>query len=52
MVTIGAVIFEPGNAVKNKTGGWRTFRPILDIEKCIKCEICYIFCPEPAIYED
>ncbi|MBW9223952.1 4Fe-4S binding protein [Methanothermococcus sp. SCGC AD-155-E23] len=52
MVTIGAIIYEPGSTVRNKTGGWRTFRPILNTEKCIKCEICYIFCPEGAIYED
>ncbi|ENN96495.1 pyruvate ferredoxin/flavodoxin oxidoreductase subunit delta [Methanocaldococcus villosus KIN24-T80] len=52
MVNIAAIIYEPGNSVRNKTGGWRTFRPILDIKKCIKCEKCYIFCPEGAIQED
>ncbi|MGE1062442.1 4Fe-4S binding protein [Megasphaera paucivorans] len=29
--------------------GWRTFRPILDKEKCIKCQTCWIFCPEGVI---
>ena len=49
MVTIAAIIYEAGNSIKNKTGTWRTFRPILDNNKCVKCENCYIFCPEGAI---
>ena len=32
-----------------KTGAWRTFKPVLSKEKCIKCYICWKFCPEPAI---
>jgi len=32
-----------------KTGDWRSFRPIIDDGKCIKCLICEIFCPEMAI---
>ena len=31
------------------TGQWRTFRPILDPEKCINCLICWKYCPEPCI---
>jgi len=34
----------------NKTGSWRTFRPVIDYTKCIRCYICWKFCPEPAIY--
>ncbi|ADG13988.1 pyruvate synthase subunit PorD [Methanocaldococcus infernus] len=52
MVNIGAIIYEPGSSVKNKTGTWRVFKPILNVELCVKCENCYIFCPEPAIYEE
>jgi 2-oxoacid:acceptor oxidoreductase delta subunit (pyruvate/2-ketoisovalerate family) len=33
----------------SKTGQWRTFRPIMDPEKCINCLICWKFCPEPCI---
>lgn len=33
----------------NKTGTWRNVRPIIDYDKCIKCNICWKFCPEPAI---
>lgn len=31
------------------TGDWRTFKPVLDKEKCTKCLICYIYCPDGAI---
>ncbi len=36
----------------NMTGGWRTYKPILDPEKCNKCYICWKFCPEAAIDVD
>ena len=38
---------EPSNA--NRTGFWRTFRPVLDKSTCIKCYICWKFCPDVAI---
>jgi len=47
-ISVGAVIEEPGSTVKNKTGGWRSFRPI-DQKKCIKCGICWKFCPDNAV---
>ena len=31
------------------TGDWRTFKPMLDPEKCNKCLICHIYCPDGAI---
>lgn len=48
---IGAVITEPGSSIKNKTGGWRTMRPVKDKSKCTRCGICWQFCPEAAINE-
>jgi len=33
----------------NKTGAWRSVRPVIDYDKCINCFICWKFCPEPAI---
>jgi pyruvate ferredoxin oxidoreductase delta subunit len=46
---IGFIVTEPGNASQYKTGDWRSQRPILDKEKCNKCTLCYIFCPEGCI---
>jgi pyruvate ferredoxin oxidoreductase delta subunit len=28
---------------------WRIFRPILEYEKCTKCNLCWKFCPDVAI---
>ena len=48
MVSIGCVIKNPGNSRNNKTGSWRTFKPILDKEKCIDCDNCILFCPDAS----
>jgi pyruvate ferredoxin oxidoreductase delta subunit len=33
----------------NKTGAWRTFRPIIT-EKCTGCGTCIMFCPDNCIF--
>ena len=45
----GAMITEPGNAVKYETGSWRSKRPEVDKEKCTNCLTCWIFCPDNSI---
>ena len=42
-------VCKPGSTLKNKTGGWRNFRPIYNYEKCTKCGICEIVCPDMAV---
>jgi len=32
---------------KNKD--WRKEKPVVDRDKCIKCGVCYLFCPDSAI---
>jgi pyruvate ferredoxin oxidoreductase delta subunit len=46
---VGNVITEAGNASLRKTGDWRTERPIIDKEKCNKCGLCWLYCPDAAI---
>ena len=46
---VGCVITEPGNSVKYKTGDWRAMRPVIDQSKCIRCLLCWVYCPEPAV---
>ncbi len=48
---VGCVILEPGNASEYLTGSWRSQRPIVDEEKCIKCAQCWMYCPDAAIYQ-
>lgn len=38
-----AGILVEGNA------GWRTMRPVVDHEKCVKCMICWTLCPDGVI---
>ena len=49
---IGSIATEPGNASQYKTGDWRSQKPIVDKDKCNKCTLCYIFCPEGCIERD
>lgn len=30
-------------------GSWRTFKPVVDRKKCIRCLTCFLFCPDSAI---
>ncbi len=37
---------KPGSSVKNLTGKWKGFHPVIDESKCIKCGLCQLHCPE------
>jgi pyruvate ferredoxin oxidoreductase delta subunit len=50
-LNIGGVIDEPGNAQSYLTGDWRSIRPIWDESKCIECGVCWMFCPDAAVYQ-
>ena len=43
------MVSNPGNASQYKTGDWRSMRPVVNKSNCIRCGICYIFCPDMAI---
>ena len=51
-VEIGCIVSQPGNAADYKTGDWRAERPAYNFDRCIKCGICYIYCPEGCIIEN
>jgi len=40
---------KPGNTMEVETGTWRAIKPILNKDKCIKCLICWVYCPDNAI---
>ena len=45
----GARVIEPGTALKFETGDWRSFKPLLDMDQCIDCMTCWIYCPDDSI---
>ncbi len=47
----GAIATEPGSASQYKTGDWRSQRPIFKPEKCVKCGLCQLYCPEGCVLE-
>ncbi|MFN4046100.1 MAG: 4Fe-4S binding protein [Acidilobaceae archaeon] len=38
---------SPGSA--GRTGVWRLYRPVVHEGKCVKCGICWLYCPENTI---
>lgn len=48
-VPLGGILAIVGNSVKYRTGSWRTQRPILDVNVCTNCLLCWINCPDGSI---
>jgi len=48
-VSVGGIITEAGNSAKYGTGSWRTFRPVINMERCTHCMICWIYCSDATI---
>lgn len=46
---VGNIVTEPGSARQYHTGGWRSQRPTYNFKRCIKCGLCYLFCPDGCI---
>jgi pyruvate ferredoxin oxidoreductase delta subunit len=42
----GCTILKPGSASELRTGDWRSAYPVTDLDTCIKCGQCYIYCPD------
>jgi pyruvate ferredoxin oxidoreductase delta subunit len=52
-LALGCAMPEAGNAKRFNTGDWRGRRyPVTDREKCIKCGLCWIVCPDMAYLPD
>jgi len=49
-IAFGSVIAVTENFKRNDD--WRFERPAWDTEKCVRCGICYVSCPDSAIYQN
>jgi len=49
---VGCAVSQPGNASQYRVGDWRSNRPIWDFERCVKCGVCYLYCPDAAIHKN
>jgi pyruvate ferredoxin oxidoreductase delta subunit len=47
-ISIGARA-EGGSSRKFNTGNWRAVRPSIELNKCINCMLCYLYCPDNSI---
>ena len=43
-----ATCYEAGYLV-TKNAGWRSIRPVIDVQKCVGCYQCYLYCPDGVI---
>lgn len=42
-----------GNEVYEiNTGDWRIQRPVMDMEKCVRCGKCFLYCPVSSIIKE
>jgi pyruvate ferredoxin oxidoreductase delta subunit len=40
--------YEAGYLV-SANGSWRTRRPVIDRQRCVRCQQCYLYCPDGTI---
>ncbi len=51
-IEIGAIVTTPGNASHYRTGDWRSQKPDFLFDKCTKCGLCAIYCPEGCVKQN
>ncbi|MCD6452923.1 MAG: 4Fe-4S binding protein [Dehalococcoidales bacterium] len=49
---IGVILTDVGTARGYRTGDWRSRKPVTDNDKCNKCGMCFLFCPEGCIQQN
>jgi len=49
---LGGVV-RPGDVAQPRTGGWRTgVKPVVQLESCVNCLLCWLYCPDSAVQLD
>jgi 2-oxoacid:acceptor oxidoreductase delta subunit (pyruvate/2-ketoisovalerate family) len=41
--------YDPGWSLDNRTGSWRSQRPVKDPARCNDCGLCWLYCPEGCV---
>ena len=47
-IPLAGVCWKPSS--EYLTGDWKTYTPVRDLEKCTRCLLCAVFCPDGAIH--
>lgn len=42
----------PSWHITEGNAGWRVFRPVIHLDKCVGCHRCYLVCPDGAIHKE
>ncbi len=51
-INLAAIVFDAGNTSEYHTGDWRSMRPEVDHDKCVKCARCWMYCPDACLVRD
>ena len=43
------MLSTPAEGAAGPTGTWRILRPVIHEERCVKCGLCWLHCPENVI---
>ncbi len=46
---IGGIIVGGATSEAFHTGEWRVQRPVVELDKCINCLFCWVYCPDDAV---
>ena len=50
-IEIGGII-KGATSVNNKTGSWKSFKPLINSDKCIGCMKCFDLCPDSSVVKN
>jgi len=51
-LNVGCIIDEPGSTRRYRTGDWKNMIPVTAAEKCARCGVCWVVCPDMARFLD
>ena len=43
------LLSKPSIGAAGPTGSWRVMKPVIHEDKCVKCGMCWLYCPDNVI---